>query len=94
MTVDQIMRTCKASKSLVYKWRADVRDSKICSVAIRQEKLFSEVLIEEKTAPYSDGDDEADDHIHLTGLGSSLSLPKTHPVEDLVKIILAFEGRT
>lgn len=90
LTVDQIMKTCKASKSLVYKWRADVKDSKIRSVGIRKEPMFSEVLIEEDVA--SGSDDEMDDRIHLTGRGCSLSLPKAFPVEDLVKIILAFEG--
>lgn len=91
LTVDQIMKTCKASKSLVYKWRADVKDSKIRSVALRQERLFSEVLIEEETAPNHDGD-EIDDRIHLAGRGCSLSLPKAYPVGDLVKIILALKG--
>lgn len=48
LMVDQIMETCKASKSLVYKWRADVKNSKIRSVGIRQERLFSEVLIKKR----------------------------------------------
>ena len=29
LTVSEVMRTCNASQSLVYKWRADVNASKI-----------------------------------------------------------------
>ncbi|MFS4439509.1 hypothetical protein ACMA5I_14975 [Paracoccaceae bacterium GXU_MW_L88] len=91
LTVAQIMEACKASKSLVYKWRADVKDSKnVRSVAVRQEKMFSEVLIKE--AASGSGNAEWDGRIHLIGRGSSLTLPITYPVEDLVKIILALEG--
>lgn len=91
LTVAQIMETCRASKSLVYKWRADVKDSKVRPVAVPQERLFSEVRIDEETAPDGDGD-EMDDRIRLTGHGCSVSLPNTYPVEDLVRIILALEG--
>ncbi len=57
-------------------------------MAIQCERLFSEVRMEGENAP--DGDD-MDDRFHLTGRGSALSLPKTYPVEDLVKIIIALE---
>lgn len=91
LTVDQIIKTCKASKSLVYKWRADVKDSKIRSVDVHQEQLFSEIRIDEENVPGSD-EDEIDDRIRLTGRGCFLSLPKTYPVGDLIKIIQALKG--
>lgn len=90
LTVDQIMKTCKASRSLVYKWRADVKDSKIRSV--QNELVFSEVVIEEEILPVGH-DENSGPLIHLTGGKSSIFLPAAYPVEDLVRIILALESQ-
>lgn len=92
LTVNQVMEACNASQSLVYKWRSDGRDSKIRSVAVRKERCFSEIVVEED-APPSRNDDNAGSLIHLSGRKSSIFLPATYPVDDLVRIILALEGR-
>lgn len=92
LTVDQVMKACEASRSLVYKWRADVKYSKIRSVAVCEEGLFSEVLVEEE-APSTNDHEDAGNRILLTGRETALSLPAAYPVEELVRIILALEGR-
>ena len=92
LSVGQVMKKCNVSKSLVYKWRADVKASRVRSVAVREERLFSEILVEEE-AP-QDGDcEEVDDRIHLTRRDCTISFPGAYPVEDLARIILALEGR-
>ena len=48
LSVGQVMKKCNVSKSLVYKWRADVKASRVRSVAVREERLFSEILVEEE----------------------------------------------
>ena len=56
LKVDDVMKRCNVSQSLVYKWRADLKRAGRSRIAVREERLFSEVVIEdtqhsEPTAP-------------------------------------------
>ncbi|WP_037316422.1 hypothetical protein [Ruegeria halocynthiae] len=69
LTVGDIMEDCNVSQSLVYKWRSDVKSSRVRSVARSEERIFSEVLINEETQPNRDL--ETDNRILLTHRESS-----------------------
>lgn len=92
LTVGQVMKTCNVSQSLVYKWRADVKRAGGGRTSVREERLFSEIVIEEPKDPAptpSDGN-----QIVLRGKEVEITLPSTYPVDDLVAVILSLEGRT
>ncbi|WP_152563375.1 hypothetical protein [Ruegeria halocynthiae] len=92
LTVGDIMKDCNVSQSLVYKWRSDVKSSRVRSVARNEERIFSEVLINEETQPNRDL--ETDNRILLTHRESTLSFPANYPVNDLVKIALAMDKQS
>ncbi len=91
LTLTDIMKTCNVSQSLVYKWRADIKTSRIRSTTATEETFFSEVIVKEERAK-DDAAPVRQDQIHICGRAFSLSLPATYPAEDVVKIILAVEG--
>ncbi len=92
LSVGQVMKTCNVSQSLVYKWRADVKRAVGGRVSVREERMFSEIVIEEPQEIASKSSDG--DQIVLRGHEIEISLPATYPVDDLVKVILSLEGRT
>ena len=49
LSVSEVMKACNVSQSLVYKWRGDVRRSERKRTEVRNERVFSEVIIEEDT---------------------------------------------
>jgi transposase-like protein len=51
LTVGEVMKTCNVSQSLVYKWRSDIRNTRQSRTAIRQERVFSEIVIEDTEHP-------------------------------------------
>lgn len=89
LTVDDVMKKCNASQSLVYKWRADVKASKIRAGSVHNEQLFSQVVIENTSSTQPSPISE----ILLRGREIEIKLPSTYPVDDLVKVILSLEGR-
>ncbi|MEP1613501.1 MAG: hypothetical protein ABJL72_16470 [Roseobacter sp.] len=92
LTIGDIMRTCNVSQSLVYKWGADVRRASSRQTTVREERIFSEVVFEE-TKP-TEPVNTTDNQILLRGREIEISLPLAYPVDDLVTVILALEGRT
>ncbi|MEP2472802.1 MAG: hypothetical protein ABJH45_14745 [Paracoccaceae bacterium] len=90
LTVNEVMEKCNASQSLVCKWRADVKASKVRTCAVREKRLFSEIVIEdtERTQPSPTSE------ILLRGREIEIKLPAAYPVDDLVKVILSLEERT
>ena len=88
-----VMKTCNVSQSLVYKWRADVKASRIRTATVTEGALFTEVVVDEERAA-SDTAPMEHDQIQISGGTFNVSLPATYPVEDLVKVILAIEGHT
>jgi transposase-like protein len=91
LTVHDVMEECNASQSLVYKWRADVKASKVRMTSVREERFFSEVVID-KTEP-SQTSQRDPSNILLRGREIEIALPSTYPVDDLVKIIISLEAR-
>lgn len=90
LAIGDVMQTCNVSQSLVYKWRSDVRRAGTRQIARREERLFSEVVIEGRE-PVQRAEAEHDQIVvHLRGIDVALSA--TYPVDDLVRIILSVEG--
>ncbi len=92
LSVGDVMKECNVSQSLVYKWRADVKASRIRAAAVHEARFFSEIRIE------GDGPGDSSSHapgnqIHLSRRASVISFPATYPVDDLVELILALEAR-
>lgn len=59
----------------------------------REHPIFTEVLVAEEE-PRVGRDAKDSDRIHLVARKMTISLPISYPVEDLVKVILAFEARS
>ena len=91
LTVYDVMEKCNASQSLVYKWRADVKASKIRMTSVSEERFFSEVVIDETEPSQTSQRDPS--NILLRSRGIEIALPSAYPVDDLVKIILSLEVR-
>lgn len=93
LALADVMQTCNVSQSLVYKWRADVKTSHIQTATVTEDTFFAEVIVGEER---DSGNVSAvhPDHIQINGHAFNVSLPATYPVQDLVKVILAIEGRT
>ena len=91
LSVGEIMKTCNVSQSLVYKWRADVKASRIRTTTVTEDTYFAEVIVEEERDT-TDTTTAHQDHIQINGHALNMSLPVTYPVEDLVNIILAIKG--
>jgi len=89
--VCEVMKTCNVSQSLVYKWRADVKRAGGGRISVREERLFSEIVIEEPQDPAPTPSDR--NQIVLRGREVEISLPSTYPVDDLISVILSLEGR-
>ena len=85
-----VMKTCNVSQSLVYKWRADVKASRIRTTTVTEDAFFSEIVLQEDVS--TEALAELTTNILLRGRKMEISLPPTYPVTDLVKIILAIEG--
>lgn len=92
LAVGDVMRTCNVSQSLVYKWRSDVRRAGTRRTSRREERVFSEVIVEDQELPAGVGADTDADQIHVHFRNVDLALPAAYPVDDLVKIILAVEA--
>jgi len=90
LALADVMKTCNVSQSLVYKWRADVKASRIRTTTVTEDAFFSEVVVHEDEQTETFADPAA--NILLRGRKMEVSLPPTYPVADLVKIILAIEG--
>lgn len=91
LAVGDVMKTCNVSQSLVYKWRSDVRRAGTRRTARREERLFSEVVVEEQEHPSGAASESDQIVVHFRDV--DLALPAAYPVDDLVKIILAVEAR-
>ena len=91
LSVAEVMKTCNVSQSLVYKWRADVKASRTTKSTVSEERIFSEIVVEEETLAADDCSTQ--DRIRLTTRESNLDFPATYPVDDLVKIILAINAK-
>lgn len=90
LKIDDVMKTCNVSQSLVYKWRADVRRANGNQTTVHEEQLFSVVVVER--AEPSRPAQNVGSQILLRGLNIEISLPPSYPVHDLVTVILALEG--
>ena len=91
LALADVMKTCNVSQSLVYKWRADVKASRIRTTTVTEDTFFAEVVVTEERAT-GDATPIHQNQIHINGRIFKVSLPATYPVEDLVKVILAIEG--
>lgn len=89
LKIGDVMKTCNVSQSLVYKWGADVRRASGRRTAVREERMFSEVVLEENEPVHTN-----DRQILLRGREIEISLPAAYAVSDLVTVILALEGHT
>jgi transposase-like protein len=67
LAVSDVTKTCNVSQSLVYKWRSDVRRAGTKRTSRREERLFSEIVIED--GPCSKPADHGNDQItiHFSG---------------------------
>ncbi|MEP5762005.1 MAG: hypothetical protein ABJ327_22380 [Litoreibacter sp.] len=86
------MKSCNVSRSLVYKWGADVQRASGRRTTVREEPMFSEVVVEQ-AEPTEPGQID-DSQILLRGREIEISSPPAYPVDDLVTVILALEGHT
>ena len=92
LALADVMKECNVSQSLVYKWRADVKASRIRTTTVTEDAFFSEVVVDEDQ-PTSPSTDPVKD-ILLRGREIEVALPSTYPVSDLIKVILSLESRT
>ena len=86
-----VMNECSVSQSLVYKWRADVKASRIRTAAVTEDAFFSEVVVDEDQPACPLADPARG--ILLRGREIEVSLPSTYLVPDLIKVILSIESR-
>ena len=84
LSVRDVMKTCNVSQSLIYKWRSDVRRSKGCKTEFREERTFSEIVIQEDPI-----EPLASSEIVLRRDKLEITLPASYPVSDLVSVIQA-----
>lgn len=91
LTVAEVMKTCDVSQSLIYKWRSDVKASRKMTKTVSEERLLSEIIIEDEVDPADAS--SVRDRIHLTTGKGTLDFPAAYPVDDLVKIILAVNAQ-
>lgn len=56
LAVADVMKECNVSQSLVYKWRADVKASRIRTTTVTEDAFFSKVVVDEDqlTSPLAD----------------------------------------
>jgi len=92
LTLADVMRECNVSQSLVYKWRADVKASRIRTTTVTEDAFFSEIVIDEARPPEPKNDPVGE--IILRGRVSEVVLPSTYPVANLIKVIMSLEGCT
>ena len=84
LSLREVMKTCNVSQSLVYKWRGDVRRAGRRKTNVREERMFSEVIVQEDhTEPNSLSE------IVLRRDKLEITLPTSYPVSDLVSVIQA-----
>jgi len=91
LKVGDVMKKCRVSQSLIYKWRSDVRCASNRKTEIREERLFSEVVIDEDGPLHSDA--ELADQIILRNSDVEISLPVGYPVRDLIQVVGALGAR-
>lgn len=91
LKVGDVMKKCRVSQSLIYKWRSDVRRASNRKTEIREERLFSEVVIDEGGPLHSEA--ELADQIILRSSDVEISLPVGYPVRDLIQVVGALGGR-
>ena len=90
LTVGDVMKKCRVSQSLIYKWRADVRRASSRKTEVREERMFSEVIIDASVPSHSEA--EFSDQIILRSSNVEISLPVGYPVSDLIKVVGALGG--
>lgn len=91
LTVGDVMKTCNVSQSLIYKWRADVRRASTQRTEVREERIFSEIVVEEGEAR---ADLQTNDScVVLRRNLVEVRLPASYPVENLIRVIHALDGR-
>ncbi|WP_107495059.1 hypothetical protein [Thalassobius sp. I31.1] len=91
LKVDDVMKRCNVSQSLVYKWRADLKRAGGNRISVREERLFSEVVIEDTERSEATGSVET--QIVLRGREIEIVLPAEYPIDNLVTVVLSLEGR-
>jgi len=89
LKVEDVMKRCNVSQSLVYKWRADIAKHPDMADIATNTSAFSEILIEADDLETT----KRADLIRLRGRASEIQLPADYPVEDLITIIMALEGK-
>ncbi|WP_171179274.1 hypothetical protein [Ruegeria sp. HKCCD8929] len=90
LTVGEVMKTCNVSQSLIYKWRADVRRASTHRTEVREERIFSEVVVE---AGEVCADRQTNDScVVLRRNLVEVCLPASYPVENLIRVIHALDG--
>ncbi|MEP1765632.1 MAG: hypothetical protein ABJJ53_03100 [Sulfitobacter sp.] len=89
--LSDVMKKCNASQSLIYKWRADVKASRIRTTTVSEDAFFSQVVVEDKKLADTLSGPAA--NILLRGREIEIALPSTYPVADLIKVILSLETR-
>jgi transposase-like protein len=91
LAIGDVLRECSVSQSLVYKWRAEVKRAGRGRVSVREERLFSEVVIDDEHSTTVPEPDET--HIKLRVREVEILLPATYAVDDLVNVALSLEAR-
>jgi hypothetical protein len=92
LALNDVMKECCVSQSLVYKWCADVKASRIRTTTMTNDAFFSEVVVNEDQSAIPLTDRARD--ILLRGREIEIALPATYPVSDLIKVMLSLENRT
>ncbi len=92
LKVDDVMKRCNVSQSLVYKWRADLKRAAGNRFSVHAERLFSEVVIE--GTEHSEATRSVESQIVLRGREIEIVLPAEYPISDLVTVVFSLEGRT
>lgn len=95
LTIHEVVRECRVSKSLVYQWRMQARGKPV-TVAEWRAKAFAQVLVEELPAQgqgtAASPSENLDGRIHLRGLRCELVLPVDYPIGNLAQLVQAIEA--
>lgn len=91
LSVQEVIRTCHVSKSLVYQWRMQARGKPVTASDWRAQAAFAQIISEppgelERERPQSHHE------ILLRGARAVISLPRDYPVGDLMLIVRALEA--
>lgn len=91
LIVQQVSKTCRVSKSLVYQWRMQAKAKPVTASDWRAE-AFAQVIVEEAPRNQAASGPSAG-VISISSISTRIEVPTDYPVADLIKIVQALAAQ-